>query len=190
MLETKRLILRKFETNDTKALFEILSDKIVNHFLPWYVFESLEQTKVHLKDFYLQTNQNKDFYRYAICLKEDNKPIGYLHFHNNHDNNDFGYAIKKEFWNQGLISEAAKKLIEKLKEDKIPYITATHDVKNIASGKVMHKLNMCYQYSYEELWQPKNIKVIFRLYQLNLDENKERVYRGYLEKYPHFIEQF
>lgn len=55
MLETKRLILRKFETNDTKALFEILSDKIVNRFLPWFVFESLEQTKVHLKKF-LSTN--------------------------------------------------------------------------------------------------------------------------------------
>ncbi|CAM2898517.1 hypothetical protein [Helicobacter burdigaliensis] len=88
------------------------------------------------------------------------------------------------------MTEATNKFIENLKVDKIPYITATHDIKNIASGKVMQKLNMCYKYSYKELWQPKNIKVIFRFYQLNLDENKERIYRGYLEKYPHFIEQF
>lgn len=27
---------------------------------------------------------------------------------------------------------------------------------------------MSYQYSYEELWQPKNFPVTFRMYQLNL----------------------
>ena len=33
----------------------------------------------------------------------------------------------------------------------------------------MRKLGMTYRYSYEELWQPKNFPVIFRMYQLNLN---------------------
>ena len=37
---------------------------------------------------------------------------------------------------------------------------------------------MKYQYSYEEQWQPKNFLVTFRMYQLNLDGNTDRVYKN------------
>ena len=54
----------------------------------------------------------------------------------------------------------------------------------------MKKLGMKYQYSYEEQWQPKNILVTFRMYQLNLDGNEERVYKKYWNMYKkHFIEE-
>ena len=38
---------------------------------------------------------------------------------------------------------------------------------------------MKYQYSFEEQWQPKNIVVIFRMYQLNLDGQEDRIYKKY-----------
>ena len=189
MLNTQRLIIRKFNIDDTEALFSILSDEEVNKYLPWFPFKSLEDTKNHLVNFYLKTNDNNNFYRYAVCLKENNIPIGYIHFENNNDNNDFGYGLKKEYWNKGIITEAAKTVMEELKRNNVKYITATHDRNNIASGEVMKKIGMTYKYSYEELWQPKNFLVVFRMYQLNLDNNKDRVYKGYLEKYSnHFIE--
>ena len=59
-------------------------------------------------------------------------------------------------------------VIDQLKKDEIPYITATHDINNPRSGEVMKKLGMKYQYSYKEQWQPKDILVTFRMYQLNL----------------------
>ena len=190
MIKTDRLLIRQFNIDDIEALFSILSDKEVNKYLPWFVFTSIEETKNHLQKFYLDTNNNKNFYRYAVCLKENNIPIGYIHFENNNDSNDFGYGLKKEYWNKGIITEASKKVIEKLKNDNIKYITATHDINNIASGEVMKKIGMHYKYSYEELWQPKNILVTFRMYQLNLDDNKSRVYDVYLNKYKkHFIEK-
>ena len=37
---------------------------------------------------------------------------------------------------------------------------------------------MRYQYSYREQWQPKDIPVIFRMYQLNFD-GSARVFRKY-----------
>ena len=189
MLNTQRLIIRKFYIDDIESLFSILFDEEVNKYLPWFPFKSLEDTKNHLVNFYLKTNDNNNFYRYAVCLKENNIPIGYIHFENNNDNNDFGYGLKKEYWNKGIITEAAKTVIEELKRNNVKYITATHDRNNIASGEVMKKIGMTYKYSYEELWQPKNFSVVFRMYQLNLDDNKDRVYKGYLEKYSnHFIE--
>ena len=55
----------------------------------------------------------------------------------------------------------------------------------------MQAIGMRYCYSYEELWQSKNFPVIFRLYQLNLDGQMDRVYREYWDRYPvHFVETF
>ena len=48
MIETKRLILRPFHEQDTEALLEIMKDKEVNTFLPWFPFKSLEETKKYL----------------------------------------------------------------------------------------------------------------------------------------------
>ena len=55
--------------------------------------------------------------------------------------------------------------------------------------RVMRKLGMTYRYSYEELWQPKNFLVTFRMYQLNLDGDSGRVYKKYWnESAVHYIE--
>ena len=87
--------------------------------------------------------------------------------------------MTKAYWHQGIVTEAGKTLIQQVKKDGLPYITATHDITNPRSGGVMINLGMKYQYTYQELWQPKNILVSFRLYQLNLDGNTNRVYTKY-----------
>ena len=105
------------------------------------------------------------------------------------DSYDFGYALRKEFWHKGLVTEASRAVVAQLMKDGVPYITATHDKNNPRSGGVMKQLGMKYQYSYEEQWQPKNIPVIFRMYQLNLDGDQTRVYRKYWDhSVVHFIE--
>lgn len=188
-LETDRLILRKFTENDMDALFSIYKDEEVNTYLPWFPLKSLEETRTFFKENYARSYQQAKGYRYAVCLKTDNVPIGYVHVCM--DNSyDFGYGLRKEFWHKGIVSEAAKAVLEQLKRDGFRYVTATHDIKNSRSGKVMRRLGMNYQYSYEEHWQPKDILTTFRMYQLNFDGQNERVYKKYWDKYPvHFIEK-
>ena len=102
---------------------------------------------------------------------------------------DLGYGLSKRFWHRGIAAEAARAVVERAKADGLPYITATHDVNNPRSGSVMRALGMRYQYTYREQWQPKDISVTFRLYQLNLDGNEGRVYRRYWEQYAdHWVE--
>lgn len=177
-LETERLILRKFTENDLKALFNIYKDKEVNTFLPWLPLKSMEEAKVFFNEQYIEAYKQPNGYKYAICLKTDNLPIGYVNV-SMEDSHDFGYGLLKQFWKQGIVTEASKAVVEQLKKDGIVYITATHDINNPSSGSVMKKLGMQYQYSYEEQWQPKNILVTFRMYQLNFDNNKERIYKKY-----------
>lgn len=91
----------------------------------------------------------------------------------------------------GSGTESCRAVVDLLRRMGLPYITATHDVNNPRSGRVMQAIGMHYCYSYEELWQPKNFPVIFRMYQLNLDGQMDRVYREYWDRYPvHFVETF
>lgn len=181
---TERLLLRKFEESDAQALYQLLKDKDVNTFLPWYTVESIGEAIA----FYEKHIRNEEYY-YAICLKAENTPIGYIKAETD-ESHDFGYALCKEFWHKGIVTEAARAFVKKLKSDGMPFITATHDRNNPRSGGVMRQLGMKYCYSYEEQWMPKNFKVVFRMYQLNLDGKEDRVLKKYWNLYEnHFVEQ-
>lgn len=186
---TKRLILRKFQKEDQSFFYKLLKDEAVNKFLPWFPVKSMEETKQFLKERYLTVYEKEQGYAYVICLKETGTPVGYVNI-SGEESHDLGYGLARQYWNQGIVTEACQGLIQRVKQEGLPYITATHDRENIPSGKVMRKLGMSYQYSYEEQWQPKNYKVIFRLYQLNFAKPKEWRYERYWkESQIHFVEK-
>ena len=189
VLKTKRLILRKFTKKDIQALFLILKDEDANQFLPWYPLKSLEEAKNFYEERYAAKYAQPQAYAYAVCLKEDDFPIGYIKV-DLEEPHDFGYGFRKEFWHRGIATEAGKAVVEQVKKDGLAYITATHDKNNLRSGNVMKKLGMKYCYSYEEQWQPKDFPVIFRMYQLNFDGNTDFVYQKYWnESENHFVEE-
>lgn len=187
-LETERLVLPKFTDNDLQPLFEILRDPQVNTFLTWYTLKEISEAKRFLQERFLAYYEKPSTYRYAICLKENNSPIGYVWLADD-ESHDFGFALKREFWNMEIVTEGARAVVEQIKRGGYTYITATHDKNNSQSGSVMKKLGMQYKYSYVEQWQPKDIEVTFKMYQLNFDGNTERTYMGYWERYKnHFVE--
>lgn len=188
-IETERLILRRFTPEDIPALLEIHRDAEVNRFLPWFPIETIEQAEAFYRERYAPKYARPWGYDYAICLKEDNVPIGYVNIDMG-EAHDLGYGLQKEYWHQGIVSEAAAAVVERAKKDFLPFVTATHDVNNPRSGAVMQKIGMKYRYTYEEQWMPKDIAVDFRMYQMNLDGKNDRVYKGYWEKYEkHFVEE-
>ena len=83
-LETNRLILRNFEEKDLPSLYLLLADQEVNTFLPWYPVKDMEETEC----FYEKRLKNKK-YCFAICLRDDGRPIGYVHAEED-DSHDFG----------------------------------------------------------------------------------------------------
>ena len=94
-IETERLILRRFTSSDLEALFAILKDPIVNRFLPWFPVTSLAETKA-FEQRYAPVYQAEHGYAYAICLKEDNVPIGYVNI-GTKEPHDLGYALSQKF---------------------------------------------------------------------------------------------
>ena len=187
-LYTERLILRKFTDKDVDDMFLLYSDEEVNRFLPWYPMKTKEEVKKYLYDVILPFYEKDVAYSYAIAQKNDDKVIGYVHINAIGDSNDMGYALCKEYWRKGIVSEACLAILERLRQVSFPFITATHDINNPHSGEVMKKIGMTYRYSYQEQWQPKDILVTFRMYQIDLCGAFD-TYIGYKEKYPYFVEK-
>lgn len=187
-LVTERLILRRFEQGDLAALFEIFRDPEVNRFLPWYPMKDLAEADCYLREHFLRFYERPCGFRYAVCRKEDNVPIGYVQISPD-DSHDLGYGLRKEYWGQGIATEAARAVLEQAKAAGLPFLTATHDRNNPASGRVMEHIGMTYRYSYVEQWQPKDVTVTFRMYQINFQGDPGDEYRKYREMYPeHFVE--
>lgn len=188
MIETERLILRKFTEDDTEALLAICGDKKVNTFLPWYPLENIDDARRFLEERYLKIYEQPQGYAYAVCLKKDNIPIGYIGVDMG-EAHDLGYGLRSEYWHRGIATEAAMAVTAQVQKDGVTFVTATNDQNNPRSGLVMQRVGLQYQYSYEEQWQPKNILVTFRMYQRNLDGNDERVYKKYWDTSAvHFFE--
>lgn len=181
-LETKRLIIRNFTDSETdlSAIYNIFSDPVVNKFLPWFPVKNIAEAK----SFYQKQILDNE-YLLAICLKTDNIPIGYLSLDNG-EAHDLGYGLLREFWRQGITSEAVGEFIKYLKTMDFQFITATHDIENKFSGAVMKKSGFTYRYSYREQWMPKNKEVIFRMYQMDFVENVE-TYKGYADKQQNYL---
>ena len=187
-LETERLILRRFTEEDIDALYLLLRDEEVNTFLPWFPTRTREEAARFFEEQFAAHYKKPQAYRYAICLRADNYPIGYVNV-NLSDSYDLGYGLCWAFWHRGIATEAGRAVIGQLQRDGVPYVTATHDIRNPRSGGVMRNLGMRYQYSYQERVQPKGQLVTFRMYQLNLDGAEGRVYRTYWDRSTvHFIE--
>lgn len=188
-IETKRLLLRKLHKEDRGFFYKLLRDQEVNRFLPWFPVKSMEETEQFLKERYLTVYEKGQGYAYVVCLKDTGIPVGYVNI-SGEESHDLGYGLDRQYWNRGIVTEACQGLIERVKQEGLPYITATHDRENIPSGRVMRKLGMSYAYSYEEQWQPKDYKVVFRLYQMNLAMPKGWRYNRYWEgSQIHFIEE-
>ena len=70
MLETERLILRRWEESDAESLFQYAKDPDVGPIAGWPPHQSVEESLDVIRNVF--NGQEA----YAICLKTDNKAIG------------------------------------------------------------------------------------------------------------------
>lgn len=196
-IETARLVLRRFAEQDGPAAFRFLSDERVMHFLPWFCAQDVDEATAFLDTHFLSWYRRADAgergelgmpldLRYAICPREGehaDEPVGLVNISARTDAFDLGYALAPEAWHQGLASEAAGALVAAARAAGFPYLTATHDRENPRSGAVMARVGMTYRYTYLEQWQPKDIPVHFRLWQVDLAPGVP-TYRAYWDRYP------
>ena len=161
-LETERLILRAWEITDLDDFFEYASINGVGEKAGWEHHKSKDESLEILKMF---IDEKKVF---AIILKENQKAIGSIGIEEcrqdldkNLENllgRELGYVLSKDYWNKGIMTEAVSKVIEYcFKILKLNYLIATCFNYNIASKRVLEKLNFKY-YKYISIETRYNTK--------------------------------
>ena len=119
MLETQRLILRKWTEEDAESLFEYAKDPEVGPITGWPPHKNVEESKNVIR------NVLNGAECYAICRKENNIAIGSIELIlNSHtdmterdDECELGYWLGQPFWGRGYMPEAASALIRHGFED-------------------------------------------------------------------------
>ena len=74
-LETPRLILRRFVPEDAPALWELLRDREVNRFLPWFPVETLAEAEKFLRERVEPKKEWVAFRFYQLNLTEPPHPL-------------------------------------------------------------------------------------------------------------------
>ncbi len=149
LLETDRLILRKFVIEDSEAMYNNwASEDEVTKFLTWPTHSDVEVTKAVLSSWIADYNK-ADFYNWAIELKEIGEVIGNIsvvHVKENIECAEFGYCMGTKWWGLGIMPEAGKEVVRYLFEEVgFNRIAATHAKNNPKSGRVMQKIGMTYE---------------------------------------------
>lgn len=148
-LETERLILRKITVNDAEAMYNNwASDDVVARYVTWPPHQSVEETK-GLLEMWEKEYENDNCYRWVIELKNEKKAIGTVdvcRIKEDDETAEIGYCISRDYWNSGIVTEAAKSVVAYLlKEVGFYRIEAQHHLNNPASGRVMQKIGMKYE---------------------------------------------
>jgi [ribosomal protein S5]-alanine N-acetyltransferase len=145
-LKTQRLILRDFQETDWEAVHRYGGDPEVVRYMIWGP-NSEEDTKDYIQKMSLQQlDQPRWNFDLAVILNTDNQLIGACGIHVlNHQNREgcIGYCFNKHFWAQGYASEAAKAMLSfGFEQLGLHRISATCDIENIASKRVLEKIGM------------------------------------------------
>jgi [ribosomal protein S5]-alanine N-acetyltransferase len=139
-LETKNLILRKFEKSDVEDIYEYGSDEETVKYLVWDAFKNIDDAKSNIINYYWSRPGI-----FAIVLKENKKCIGCisLELEPQHEKGSFGYVLNRNYWRKGYMTEALYSILD-LCFDKLELnrVEATHYIGNEGSGKVMKKCGM------------------------------------------------
>ena len=144
-LETERLILRPWRDDDAEDLYTYASDPEIGPPAGWPPHTSVENSREIIRTV-LSAPET-----YAVCLKENGKPIGSIGFHRNDlaeedDEYELGYWIGKPFWGQGLIPEAAREMLRHAFEELgMKRIWCGYYEGNEKSRRVQEKLGFVHQ---------------------------------------------
>lgn len=145
ILETSRLILRPFNDGDLEDIFEYAKVEEVGLNAGWIPHTTKEDTSLILDMFINDTNT------FAIVYKENNKVIGSISFgkdyiRSNVKSKCLGYVLSKDYWGMGLMTEAAKKMLEYgFFVLDLDIISIAHFTDNIRSKRVIEKCGFVYE---------------------------------------------
>ena len=157
ILETERLVLRRWVESDAEDLYKYASDPAVGPIAGWPPHQSIEESRNIIKTVFGGAEA------YAVCLKSDNRAVGAIELKlngftdmtQNDDECELGYWLGKPFWGRGLMPEAAQEMLRHAFEDiDMNKVWCGYYDGNTKSKRVQEKVGFRYQWTTEGMEVP------------------------------------
>ena len=145
IIETDRLILRLWKSEDLPLFTEMNKDPRVMRYFPAILTD--EQTESFYNRIQSEFERN-GWGLYAVELKSNGTFIGYVGLHEIGFDADFtpgveiGWRLATDFHNQGLATEAAKEVLKLARQYGLQRLYSFTTKQNAPSERVMQKIGM------------------------------------------------
>jgi RimJ/RimL family protein N-acetyltransferase len=142
-LTTGRLLVRRSRLEDAQPILaNYAADPEVTRFLTWTAHPTLESVTEYVRT--CISDWDADItYRYEICLRGTDNPVGGLRLRPEKTRVLFSYVMARPLWGRGLMSEALRFGVDwALAQPEFFRAYAYCDVENIGSVRVMEKAGM------------------------------------------------
>ncbi len=144
-IETDRLVLRDWKTEDLPLFVKMNKDRRVMRYFPAFLTDKETQSFFYRIQSEFERN---GWGLYAVELKSTGRFIGYVGLHEIGFEADFapgveiGWRLDADYHNQGLATEAAKAVLILARSKGLKRLFSFTAKKNIPSERVMQKLGM------------------------------------------------
>jgi len=147
LLETERLILRRFTESDADNLYELDNDPQVMRFINGGIATPRKVIQDEHMPVFLRLDRNYPGYGFwTVIERSTGKFLGWLSFRPTGSNPvevTLGFRFRKAAWGKGYATEAARALIRKgFTEMGVQRVLATTYQDNLRSQRVMQKIGM------------------------------------------------
>ena len=144
-IQTERLVLRALRFSDAAAIFSYAKDPEVAQYTLWDPHQTVRDSQAFL-DFASDQYRAGMMFVWGITVKPDTRVVGTVGLANHaaqHLRAELGFALGRDYWNQGITTEAARAVLgfgfsalglNRIEAHCIPA--------NLASARVLQKIEM------------------------------------------------
>jgi len=147
-LNTERLLVRGFDTNDAEFILELLNQPSFIQFIGDKGVRSVDDAMNYITTGPIESYQRHGFGLYLVELKDRKVPIGMCGVLKRESlpDPDLGFAFLPEYWGKGYAFEAASAALDQARDFfKLERILAITNPDNDASIKLLAKLGFQFE---------------------------------------------
>src|SRR4029079_7271641 len=157
VLETERLVLRRFTDDDVAWLLELYSDPAVMHFITGGLTTPRSEIEEEVLPAFLRHYARwPDWGFFAANERVSGTFLGWFHLRpgdgDPDDELELGYRLRKDGWGKGYATEGARALIDYAFERGAQRVYAETMVAHVASHSVMEKAGLLFVRTFTQPW--------------------------------------
>jgi RimJ/RimL family protein N-acetyltransferase len=157
VLETDRLVLKRFSPGDARSFYELNLDPEVIRYTGDVPFASVAEAEAFIRNY--DHYERYGFGRWSVFIRNSGDYIGFcgLNYRLALDEVDVGFRLLRRYWGNGYATEAARgSLLYGFKGYALDKIVARAMQENMASIRVLQKLGMRFEKAFEaegDIWR-------------------------------------